>query len=105
MCGLPDKIVFTSIYTAFAVLYLSGIKRCFLRSSQKIRVPKRLLGPPKAWVPLGAHDTLELDEEALNSAVSDPGLQATARALDRATKGETFRGAYRSISQSAIEGV
>ena len=46
-------------------------------------------------------DALEFDEAALEEAVSDPGLQATAEALERAAEGETFRDAYRSISQSA----
>ena len=46
-------------------------------------------------------DAVSFDEAALAEAVSDPALQATAEALERAADGETFRDAYRSVSQSA----
>ena len=46
-------------------------------------------------------DALAFDEAALEEAVSDPALQATKEALERAADGETFRDAYRSVSQSA----
>lgn len=42
---------------------------------------------------------LEFDAEALERAASDPALQNTARALERAQRGEAFRDAYRDESR------
>ena len=42
---------------------------------------------------------LELDHEALAQAAADPSLNITARALERAQAGETFRDAYRDESR------
>lgn len=43
--------------------------------------------------------SLELDREALERAAADPSLAVTARALERAQRGEAFRDAYRDESR------
>ena len=55
-----------------------------------------------AALPLAARlvRALEFDETALAAAAADPQLQKTARALERARAGETFRDAYRDESRS-----
>ena len=45
-------------------------------------------------------DSLEFSEAALRSAVADPDLQVTGRALSRAAKGEPFRDVYRDEARS-----
>jgi len=42
---------------------------------------------------------LELDRERLEEVASDPSLQATRRALERARAGMSFRDAYREESR------
>lgn len=69
----------------------------------------QLLKPPlfrahdrlAAALPLGARllDALEFDAQTLRTACADPALQSTARALERAARGEAFRDAYRDESR------
>lgn len=56
-----------------------------------------------AALPLAARLVLrlEFDEQALREAAADPSLQKTARALERARDGETFRDAYRDESRGS----
>ncbi|MEM7310948.1 MAG: argininosuccinate lyase [Planctomycetota bacterium] len=55
-----------------------------------------------AALPLAARliERLELDEDALRRASSDPDLVATKKALERAAAGEPFRDAYRAEGQT-----
>ena len=76
----------------------SGYHRDFQLVKQPLfRAHDRLAGA----LPLSARlvARLELDEQALREAAADPSLQKTARALERARGGETFRDAYRDESR------
>ncbi len=69
----------------------------------------QLLKPPlfrahdrlESALPLTARllDALEFDAQALRQACADPALHSTARALERAARGEPFRDAYRDESR------
>ncbi|MCZ6598862.1 MAG: argininosuccinate lyase [Planctomycetota bacterium] len=54
-----------------------------------------------AALPLAARllERLEFDERALRKAAADPDLKATAKALERAARGEPFRDVHRAESQ------